>query len=391
MEEQEIPVVIVGSGPAGLAAAACLAALRIPSLVLEKDDCVAPLWRKRTYDCLRLHLSKDRSELPHFPHPPATPTFVSRDGFLRYLDGYADRFGVRPLLRRLVESAAFDEGAGKWRVAARNLESGKEEEYEARYLVVASGQNGAEVVPELPGMESFGGAVMHSSRYRSGKGFEGKDVLVVGGGNSGMEIALDLHKSGARSSIVVRSKLHLVTREIWSWGLFLLKFLSVNMVDTIMLLVCKFKFGDTSKYGIQRPSKGPFYLKLNTPVYPVIDTGTFQKIKDGEIQVLPSLRSIKGNSVTFADGKVHHFDAIILATGYKSTVKNWLKGDDFLFGDDGMCKQKHQNYWKGQNGLYCTGFARKGLYGCAVDSLNIAEDINGLMNKSGGQVSSGRS
>src|SRR5438132_911157 len=95
-------VIIVGAGPSGLAASACLSLRRVHSLVLERDDCVGSLWRKRVYDRLTLHLPASASALPHAPHPAGAPAYLPRDDFARYLDAYAARFGVWVRLRRAV-------------------------------------------------------------------------------------------------------------------------------------------------------------------------------------------------------------------------------------------------------------------------------------------------
>nr|QLD98965.1 YUCCA10 [Lilium sp. c114455] len=280
----EVAVVIVGAGQSGLAVAACLNTLNISNLVLDRDDCIASLWRKRSYDRVHLHLAKNYCQLPYFPHPSTTPNFIPKAQFISYLDDYAARFNACIKLRRNVESADFDDEAMLWRIVVKNLSTGETEEYTARFLVVASGENDMIVLPELEGMESFGGELVHSSQYRTGEKYEGKAVLVVGSGNSGMEIAYDLACCGARTSIVVRSPLHMVTKEIWMLGMLLMKYLPCILVDAFVLFLCYLFFGDTSKYGLQRPDKGPFYLKINTPAYPVIDVGTFKKIKSGEIQ-----------------------------------------------------------------------------------------------------------
>ncbi|URE27125.1 Flavin-binding monooxygenase-like [Musa troglodytarum] len=372
---REEVVVIVGAGQSGLATAVCLTALSVPCLVLERDDCVGSMWRNRCYDRVTLHLAKQYSELPHAPHPPSAPTYLPKRDFVRYLDDYAARFRLRVSLRRNVESAEYDEAAGRWRVAARNAEDGAVEEYAARYLVVASGENDEAAVPEIPGLEGFRGPVVHSSQYRSGSGYEGSAVLVVGCGNSGMEVALDLAEHGARTFIVVRSQLHIVSREIWLVAMFLMKFLPCRLLDALILLLCYLKFGNLSKYGLHRPTKGPMYLKKYTPIYPVVDIGTVTKIKSGEIQVVPSIKSIKDNYVTFSDGRFQKFDAIVLATGYRSSVKKWLKNDDCLIGEDGMAKQMFPNHWKGKNGIYCAGLARRGIYGSGEDAQSIANDV----------------
>ncbi|KAG0495690.1 hypothetical protein HPP92_000381 [Vanilla planifolia] len=372
-------VVIVGSGLSGLATAACLADRHIDAVILERDDTFAPLWRYRTYDRLHLHLPKKYCELPLLPHPPSAPNFLPVADFIRYLNAYSAAFGLERLLRlrRRVDSAEFDTAAGRWRIAAVNLDSGEAEEYEALFLVVATGENDEPVVPtDIPGLDRFEGKAIHSCRFRSGKEYEGLDVLVVGSGNSGMEIACDLSHSGARASIVVRSPLHIVTKEIYSFALVLLRVLPMSLVDSVILFLCYLWFGNTSKYGLHRPSKGPLYLKENTPIYPVVDVGTYAKIKSGDIKIIPSVLAIEGKNVVFKNGKQQRFDVIILATGYKSNVKRWLKGDDHLIGEDGMAKQMYPNHWKGRNGLYCSGLIRRGIYGSTTDAINIADDIS---------------
>ncbi|KAL0928538.1 hypothetical protein M5K25_000428 [Dendrobium thyrsiflorum] len=119
--------------------------------------------------------------------------------------------------------------------------------------------------------------------------------------------------------------LHLLTKEIWSIAMFLMKILPINLADSIALFLCYLWFGNTSKYGLHRPSKGPIYLKFNSPIYPVLDAGTFSKIKSQEIEVFPEISMIEGKNVIFKNRKQRSFDAIILATGYRSTIKKWLK------------------------------------------------------------------
>ncbi|XP_078149232.1 putative indole-3-pyruvate monooxygenase YUCCA11 [Carex rostrata] len=372
--KQEELVLIVGAGPSGLAVAASLAERGVHSLILERDDCIGPLWRKKSYDRVCLHLAKQYCSLPHLPHSETTPTYIPKSEFISYLDSYAERFRLRIRFGRQVESARYDHRLGRWILKARNGDV--LEEYVGRYLVVAAGENDEKVVPDVNGLESFKGVAIHSSEYRTGSTFKGKDVLVVGSGNSGMEITYDLFEAGARTSVVVRSPIHIVTKEIWLFGMRLMKHLPMSIVDHIILLLCYLRFGNTAKYGIRRPDIGPLYMKSYTPIYPVVDVGAYDKIKNGEIQVFPSLTSIEKNMVTFSNGKTHHFDAIIFATGYRSTIRQWLETDEGLIGDDGMAKNKYPNHWKGSNGLYCAGLNRRGLYGSSEDGLLIANDIS---------------
>lgn len=207
-KEIKILVLIIGAGPAGLATSACLNRLNIPNIVVERDDCSASLWKRRSYDRLKLHLAKQFCQLPYMPFPSNAPTFVSKLGFINYLDEYATRFNVTPRYNRNVKSAYFKDG--QWIVKVVNKTTALIEVYSAKYMVAATGENGEGVIPEIPGLvESFQGEYLHSSEYKNGEKFAGKDVLVVGCGNSGMEIAYDLSKCNAKVSIVVRSPVSL--------------------------------------------------------------------------------------------------------------------------------------------------------------------------------------
>lgn len=193
--------IIVGAGPSGLATAACLKLRGIPSLILERESCIASLWQLKTYDRLKLHIPKRYCELPFMPFPPDFPTYPCRQQFIEYLEAYAAAFGIRPAFGQAVASAAFDAEFRWWRVRTATGA-----EYACPWLVVATGENAEEVVPEIEGLAGFGGAVAHTSGYRSGEGYDGKKVLVVGCGNSGMEVALDLCNYNAKTSLVVRDK-----------------------------------------------------------------------------------------------------------------------------------------------------------------------------------------
>lgn len=198
-------MLIVGAGPSGLAVSNCLSRLSISNIVLEREDCCASLWRKRSYDRLTLHLAKQFCSLPYMPHAPSSSTFMPRKSFVEYIDSYISRFGIEPQYCRSVEAGSYVESERKWRVEARNTSTQEKEVYMVQFLVVATGENGEGFIPELPGLEGFDGKIIHSSEYKSGKDYEKKEVLVVGCGNSGMEISYDLSNFGAHTSIVIRN------------------------------------------------------------------------------------------------------------------------------------------------------------------------------------------
>ncbi|PUZ45594.1 hypothetical protein GQ55_8G237000 [Panicum hallii var. hallii] len=374
MEEQTV-VLIVGAGPAGLATAACLTKLSIPHVIVEREDCSASLWRNRAYDRLKLHLAKEFCELPHMSYPADAPTYIPKDQFVKYIDNYIECFDIRPKYQTAIESCSYDEGRKCWFSVARDMKTSVVVRYTARFLVVASGENSAENIPVIPGLRDFAGEAIHSSRFKSGAAYSGKNVLVVGCGNSGMEIAYDLASHGANTSIVVRSPVHVMTKEIIRLGMTLVQHIPVNVVDDLLVRLANFVFGDLSRHGIVRPKAGPLQLKAETGRSAVIDVGTVGLIKKGIIKVLGNISKIKGSIVEFENGRESAFDVIVFATGYKSTANTWLKNGESMLNNAGLPKKEFPNHWKGANGLYCAGLARRGLAGIAIDAKNIANDI----------------
>ncbi|KAE8694118.1 putative indole-3-pyruvate monooxygenase YUCCA10 [Hibiscus syriacus] len=368
-------VVIVGAGPSGLATSACLSVHSIPHVILEREDVYASLWKKRAYDRLKLHLAKEFCALPFKPHSPDSPTYIPKDMFVDYLDDYVKNFNIQPLYRRSVELAFYDKATGKWRIEAKNMESGAVEVYVAEFLVIASGENSAKYVPDLPGLDTFKGEIIHSNEYKSGDKYKNNEVLVVGCGNSGMEIAYDVSNFGVPTSIVIRSPFHVVTKEIVRIGMVFSKYIPIRIVDFMAVWMSKIVFGDLSKYGIHKPKEGPFFLKATAGRAPVIDVGTIGKIKSKEIKVVPAISKIDGKKVIFEDGVERKFDVIIFATGYRSATNKWLKDYDYALNEEGMPKNNFPHHWKGENNLYCCGLSRRGLLGVSMDAVIIANDI----------------
>ncbi|KAL3566211.1 hypothetical protein D5086_031626 [Populus alba] len=377
--------VIVGAGPSGLAVAACLKDKGVLSMVLERSSCIASLWQLKTYDRLRLHLPKQFCELPLMGFPTEFPTYPTKQQFLHYLESYAQMFEIGPRFNETVSHAEYDKVIGFWRVktVGKKLE---ETEYVCRWLVVATGENAEAVVPEIHGMEDFGGDIKHTSYYRSGEEFTGKKVLVVGCGNSGMEVCLDLCNHSAKPSLVVRNTVHVLPREIlgqstFGLSMWLLKWLPVRLVDRFLLIVSRLMLGDTARFGLDRPELGPLEHKNLTGKTPVLDVGTLAKIKSGDIKICPEIKKLKRHTVEFIEGKTENFDAIILATGYKSIVPSWLKEGDMFSEKDGFPRKPFPNGWKGECGLYAVGFTKRGILGASVDAIRIAEDIERCRNE----------
>ncbi|XVE63550.1 hypothetical protein DITRI_Ditri07aG0029100 [Diplodiscus trichospermus] len=365
--------IIVGAGPSGLAASACLSQQGVPSLILEKSDCIASLWQHRTYDRLKLHLPKQFCELPFLGFPDNFPKYPTKHQFISYMESYASHFSIQPRFKQAVLSAEFDHVLGFWRVETLDCE------YISRWLIVATGENAEPVIPDISGIDKFNGPVVHTSLYESGSEFKNQRVLVVGCGNSGMEVSLDLCRYNAIPHMVVRNTVHVLPREVLGFSTFgiamgLLKWFPLRLVDKFLLLLANFTLGNTDQLGLRRPKTGPIELKNVTGKTPVLDVGALSQIKSGKIKVMQGVKEITKNGAKLMDGQEKEIDSIILATGYKSNVPTWLKGCEF-FTKDGMPKTPFPNGWKAEKGLYTVGFTRRGLLGTASDAVKIARDI----------------
>ncbi|KAK9076006.1 hypothetical protein SSX86_004336 [Deinandra increscens subsp. villosa] len=368
--------VIVGAGPSGLAVSACLREQGIPFVVIERSDCIASLWQKHTYDRVKLHLPKKFCQLPRLPFPQEYPEYPSKKQFITYLENYAETFDIKPHFNECVLSAKYDEACHFWRVVtvSKTDLTRSETEYMCQMLVVATGENAEGVVPEIDGLEEFSGEVIHVKDYKSGKSYNGKKVLVVGCGNSGMEVSLDLSNHNAKPSMVVRSSVHVLPREIMGKSTFdlammLMKWIPLWLVDKLLLILTWFILGNTQNYGIKRPSLGPLQLKNHHGKTPVLDIGAFQKIRSGDITVVPGIKRFNRNSVDLVNGETVDIDSVVLATGYRSNVPYWLQETEFF------AKNGFPNGWKGKHGLYASGFTRKGLAGASADAIKISQDI----------------
>jgi indole-3-pyruvate monooxygenase len=324
-------VVVVGTGPAGLAVGACLRRAGVDFVLLEKEPVLAPAWR-RHYDRLHLHTDRAHSGLPYFPMPRSYPRYASRAQVVEYLEAYAKEFSLAPRFGEEVLEARQREG--RWEVKTQVSR------YQARALVLATGYSDAPVRPRWPGMEGYQGVVLHSSEYRSGERFRGQDVLVVGFGNSGGEIAIDLFEHGARPSIVVRGSVNLLPREllglpILTWAVALSK-LPPRVADMLSAPLLRMTFGDLAKLGLKKAPAGPLTEVSTRRRVPLIDIGTVDLIRRKSIQVRPGIREFTPTGVRFEDGTEGSYQAVVLATGYRHQLGQLLGTLDGLVDATGQ-------------------------------------------------------
>jgi putative flavoprotein involved in K+ transport len=303
--------VVIGAGPAGLASAAELARRGVPAIVLEQSDAVGASWRRR-YDRLRLNSSRWFAKLPRGRYARGTGIFPSRDELVAYLEDYAGRHQVDVRLRTRVERLDRD-GAG-WVV---RTSSG---DVAAQQVIVASGYDHTPFVPEWPGKERFQGPLLHAAEYRNAEPFRDRDVLVVGSGCSGMELAYDLAEGGAgRVRMAVRTPPNILVRSPMGPGIALtLLRIAPQRADRIVNFVRRKELGDLTEFGLPAPEEGVFTRLRRLGVAPaIIDKPVVQAIRERRIEVVAGVESLDETGVELADGTRIEPDAVIAATGYR--------------------------------------------------------------------------
>lgn len=319
---------IVGAGAAGLSAAAMLRRRGVAALVLERDE-VGASWRDR-YDRLRLNSTRGLSSLPGRPMPREHGRWVHRDDYLRYLRAYAAR--ERLEVRGGVRVERIDGRLGRFRLAT------SEGQLEARVVVVATGHDRVPHIPDWPGRERFSGRLLHSGEYGRPDPFRGQHVLVVGAGNSGIEIALDVAEGGAASvALAVRTPPILLAHE-WhgipvTWFAVVGQPLPEWLRDLATRVLSRAMFADLASLGLPPPSRG-MSAQLRLGRLPTIDKGTVAAIRRGEIEVVAGLERFEGSDAVLADGRRIRPDAIIAGTAYRHGLEA-LVGHLGALDDDG--------------------------------------------------------
>jgi cation diffusion facilitator CzcD-associated flavoprotein CzcO len=323
--------IIVGAGPAGLASAMAMRDAGLEVALFEKADNVGSVWRCH-YDRLHLHTDRKHSGLPGMAMPPTYSTYPSRLQIVEYLESYAARFVIRPVFNTAVSSIRRD--GLQW--CAQTAQG----PICAPIVIVATGIADAPYRPSWPGSELYRNPVFHSSEYRNPEPFAGKRVLVVGFGNSGGEIALDLANAGVDVALAVRSPVQILPRDllgfpILAWAI-LYRPLPARLVDFINAPILRLATGSIEKWGLRRAAKGPRRMVDEDGRVPLIDIGTLDKIRDGSIKIRGGIDRLTPEGVVFADATREDFGAIILATGFRPDLRPLVPDVEGVFDGRGM-------------------------------------------------------
>ncbi|MDQ3849871.1 MAG: NAD(P)-binding domain-containing protein [Actinomycetota bacterium] len=327
-------VAIIGAGSSGIAAAKALHEAGVPFDCFEKSDRVGGNWvfanrngMSAAYRDLHINTSRERMEYADFPMPKSYPDFPHHTHIAAYFEAYVDRFGFRERIR-------FETGIEHARRRADGIweltdEHGATRTYDV--LLVANGHHWDPRWPEpaFAGSEEFGGVQMHAHAYVDNEFLKGRDVVVLGMGNSAMDIAVESSHVARRTYLATRRGAWIVPKYLLGRPFDQLAtnpHLATRLGFKVFELVVRTHVGVPERYGLPRPDHS------FGQAHPTISGRILDRIAHGTITPRPNLARLGPDWVRFADGSEVHADVVIYCTGYRITFPFFDEG--FLAAPD---------------------------------------------------------
>lgn len=353
----ERKVCIIGAGLSGLASALALKAEGIDFDIFDPRDRIGGIWaydpapgRTCAWETMNLNSPLGNYEFAGFPMPESYPDYPRRDQVADYLEAVADKSGLRPHLGLSEAVTGVTPEGALWRV---RTDAGRDAIYRA--VIVANGHHNEPFIPERPG--DFAGSTMHSQDYRYREAFRGKRVLVVGIGNSGSQIAVDISLAAEQTFLSVRRGVWVVPhyvrgvrvdRLLTSFLNYLVNaYLPGKMAGPMLSLYYRMLMGRPDRLGLPRPDHH-FLSAL-----PTISENLFNRLGDGRIAIRPDIASFAGQQVVFADGRRETVDAIVWCTGYRNRFP--FLGADLFAPEENRAPLYFRAFHPDRQGLYFVG------------------------------------
>jgi hypothetical protein len=310
-------ILVIGAGPSGLATARRLREAGLDFDHVEQHTGVGGLWdidnpHTPMYESAHFISSKTLSAFPGHPMPDDYPDYPSHRQLAAYLRQFADDHGLTERIELGTSVTGVHKTAdGTWQVS---FEGQPDRTYDA--VVAATGMLHTPIVPELPG--DFSGEIMHTRDYRDPEVFRGKRVLIVGGGNSGCDIACDAGRVASRAVISMRRGYWFLPKHIFGMPVDVFgetgPRLPLAVQQRAFSAMLKVLQGDLTKLGLQRPDHKIF------ETHPLVNSQLIHSLQHGDVIAKPGLRSVHERTVTFTDGTSEDVDLLMWATGYTHTI-----------------------------------------------------------------------
>jgi hypothetical protein len=324
-DEFDAQACVIGAGPSGLAAAKALVDRGISFDWFEKGSMVGGLWRidndnggAAAYETLHLNSSRPLTQYPSYPMPEDWPDYPSHRLLAQYFQDFADRFGLteRVTFNSPVTGVEPLPGAGRpgargWAVTTPKGTKNY------RHVLVANGHHSEPQIPDFPG--EFTGDSFHAHEYLEPEVFADRDVLVIGVGNSGMDIACDAAKLAKRVLLATRHGVHVIPkyafgRPIDQFGSPLNAYLPFPVERKLYELIVRFSAGRPEDRGLPKPD----HRLLSA--HPTVSSDLYDRVGHGDITIKPNVERLEGDTVQFVDGSSEHVDLLVYATGYRVSL-----------------------------------------------------------------------
>ncbi len=328
-------ICIIGAGPCGITAAKNMIQQGLTNVtVFEKNNQLGGNWffdennaHSSVYETTHLISSKRLSEYEDFPMPADYPDYPSHGQLLNYFNDYAQHFGVNKFIRfNTTVTNITREASQQWRVVYQDA-TGMQEEY-FDYLLVANGHHWDPLMPSYKGQ--FTGELLHSHYYKKSAPFKNKRVLVVGGGNSACDVAVEIARVSKKTCISMRSAQHIFPKFILGKATDVafakIKWMPSWFKQRVAAVIIRVLQGRYDKYKLKKPSDRPL------EVHPTINSELLYFIRHGKIFPREGIERFDGNDVYFVDGSHETFDVVMFATGYKISFPFFSK--DILDSSD---------------------------------------------------------
>ena len=337
----DLPHCIIGAGPCGLLAARAFRLAGIPYEQFERHSDVGGIWDidnpgSSMYESAHFISSKYTSGFFGFPMPDDFPDYPNHAQLLSYIRSFADAFGLKPAIRfntSVVRAVPVGENAVEgWDVT---LSTGETKRYAG--VVSANGVTWHPNIPSYPGLDLYKGEVRHTVTHRSAETFRGRRVLIVGAGNSGVDIACEAARTADAAFLSVRRGYRFVPKHIF--GVPTDVFLSgmVHPPKGVVLPDDPSKMldaltGDLTRYGLPAPD----HKALES--HPIMNTQILHHLAHGDIAAKRDIKEFTEDGAIFSDGSQEKFDLVLFATGYEyrmpyfdEKIFTWKQGHPQLY------------------------------------------------------------